>query len=143
MAVRKGINGYSLTEPDPNFLFVRIIGKDFPNSVIVGCVYIPVHTNKERRTEVRNKMLHIADGLCNRFPLATVVLAGDFNTRGSRLAEKLGKKHCKLSICNIVGTSGSALTFHRNGKPVSDIDHILAYPTDGFVGHTMRQIITL
>jgi exonuclease III len=131
VAVKRGICAYTLSSPNPYFLFVRIIGRDFPNSLIVGCVYIPMRDadNTSLVREVKLKVLAVVEGYKTRFPGARVIIAGDFNTRASKFESLLSKK---VSCLHMLRFSGSSLTFHRRAKGVSGIDYVLSSSPAGF-----------
>lgn len=127
IAVKRELCGYAISDPSPYYLFVRIVGESFPNSLIVGCVYCPCDARLKKT--VKKQALEAVKGYRARFPLARIVLAGDFNQKTAKLTRNLLKTHSDLRI---VQTIGSSKTFHRRNKPISDIDHVLAYPMDGF-----------
>jgi exonuclease III len=121
LAVRRHLAASVISEPSPYYIFVRILNKAIKDSMIVGCLYFPTG-DASYKTQIRNEFMTKVDALHHRFPEAMILVAGDFNSTTEVVKKLLTRKHSQMALVPVIGSNK---TFHRRGRPVSDIDHIL------------------
>ena len=121
LLVDSAIPAFDLGQSSPNYCFQKIMIKAGTQcSVIIGSVYVP-GKGPERRKVIKSLAV-VLKSLRGKYPTVPIACLGDWNTKPARLA--------KLTVqigggFSAVPVTGDARAFHRRGRPVSAIDHVL------------------
>ena len=121
LAVRKGLQVYSVGNPTGNFMFLRVFSPQLAYPIICGCVYVPIQGIRSRRVVIRNLRTEIAK-LKNTYPNAKVIVMGDFNGDQNKVQDWLLEGRDGIQNLSFVPIRGpSATWFGPRGRSSSII----------------------
>lgn len=125
LAVRKGLQAYSVGNPTGNYMFLRVFSQQLAYPIICGCVYVPVSGCPNRRVVIRNLRTEIAK-LKIAYPNAKLLVMGDFNGSIQQVHGWLLEGRDGILDLNTVPIQGpsTATWFGPRGRS-STIDHVL------------------